>query len=197
MRLEDNPDEGRKVWLTESEVDRLTNAVDDTERRIAIRLMADSGLRTKEVLRARPADVRPMDGEQDGAGYKLRVWEGKGDKYRETWLPDDLAESIRIYADMAGLDDDDPLVDTTRQTIQRWVRSAREQLAESTGDEGWGYLTAHDLRRTWGTQAIEAGVLPTVVMQSGGWDDFKTFQKHYMGKHGDRVVAREAAKVLV
>jgi len=34
-------------------------------------------------------------------------------------------------------------------------------------------------------------------MQAGGWDDFKTLQKHYMGKHGDRVVAREAAKVLV
>lgn len=97
---------------------------------------------------------------------------------------------------MAGLDGDDPLIDTTRQTIQRWVQSARETLAESTGDEGWQYLTAHDLRRTWGTQAIEAGVLPTVVMQAGGWDDFKTFQEHYMGVHGDRVVSREAAKVL-
>lgn len=83
-RLEDNPDKGRKVWLTETEVNRLMTAVDDTERHITLRLMADSGLRTKEVLRARPADVRPMDGEQDGAGHKFRVWEGKGDQYRET-----------------------------------------------------------------------------------------------------------------
>ena len=196
MRLEDNPDRGRKVWLTSAEVEQLMNAVEDTEGRIAFRLMADSGLRTKEVLRAKPADVRPMDGEQDGAGYKLRVWEGKGEKYRETWMPADLAESIRIYADMADLADDDLLIDTTRQTLQRWVRRAREALNAETGDEGWQYLTAHDLRRTWGTLAIEAGVLPTVVMQAGGWDDFRTFQKHYMGVHGDRIIAREAAKVL-
>ena len=84
----------------------------------------------------------------------------------------------------------------SRRTLQRWVTAARETLAEDTSDKGWTYLSAHDLRRPWGTRAIEAGVLPTVVMQAGGWDDFRTFQKHYMGVHGDKVVAREAAKVL-
>jgi integrase len=195
MRLEDNPDKGRKVWLSKNEIGQLMNAVEDTQKRIAFRLMAEAGLRTKEALRAKPADVKPLD-DEDSDGYKLRVWEGKGDKYRETWLPSALAESIRIYADMDDLDSDERLINVTRQTIQRWVRAARETLAEETGDEGWQYLSAHDLRRTWGTQAIEAGVLPTVVMQAGGWDDFKTFQKHYMGQHGDNVVAREAAKVL-
>lgn len=195
MRLEDNPSKGRKVWLSESEVDQLVGEVEDTQQRIAFRLMADCGLRTKEALRARAADVKPMDG-NESAGFKLRVWEGKGNKYRETWIPDDLAESIRIYADMAALDPDDVLVDVTRQTLQRWVRATRDALRDKTGDEGWSYLSAHDLRRTWGTRAIEAGVLPTVVMQAGGWDDFSTFQEHYMGQHGDRVVSREAAKVL-
>ena len=52
------------------------------------------------------------DGEQNGAGSKLRVNRGKGDKYRETWLPGDLAESIRIYADMADLAGDDPYSST-------------------------------------------------------------------------------------
>ena len=198
MRLEDNPDKGRKVWLSQQEAERLMNTVEDTQKRIAFRLMAEAGLRTKEVLRVTPNDVQPMDGEQNGAGYKLRVWEGKGDKYRETWLPGDLAETIRVYTDVSGRDvePNEPLVNVTRQTIQRWVRAARETLEQETGDEGWQYLSAHDLRRTWGTQAIESGVLPTVVMQAGGWDDFKTFQKHYMGQHGDKVVAREAAKVL-
>lgn len=31
------------------------------------------------------------------------------------------------------------------------------------------YLTAYDLRRTGGTLTIKAGVLPTVVIQAGGW----------------------------
>ncbi|GAA0449333.1 site-specific integrase [Halococcus dombrowskii] len=198
MRLADNPDKGRKVWLTESEVDELLGVVEDTEKRIAFRLMAHCGLRTKEVLRVTPNDVRPMDGNQ--AGYKLRVWEGKGDKYRETWAPGDLVQVIQTYTDMAnggnGIEPDEPLIDTTRRTVQRWIKAARETLEAETGDEGWGYLSAHDLRRTWGTRAIESGVLPTVVMQAGGWDDFKTFQEHYMGQHSDSVVSREAAKVL-
>ena len=33
------------------------SAVEDTEKRVAFRLMADSGLETKEILRAKPADV--------------------------------------------------------------------------------------------------------------------------------------------
>ena len=194
MQIEDNPQKGRKVWLSEEEVEKLLSTVDDTEKRIALRLMVDSGLRTKEVLRAKPADVREIDG--DSEGYKLRVWEGKGNKYRETWLPGDLAETIRVYADMADLEPEDLLVDTTRQTIQRWVRAVREDLEEETGDEGWQYVSAHDLRRTWGTQAIEANMAPTVVMQCGGWDDFRTFQDHYMSHHSDSVIAQEANKVI-
>lgn len=196
MRLEDNPDEGRKVWLSESEVDRLTNYVEDPETRIALRLMVECGLRTKEVMRTRPADVRDIDGDSDG--YKLRVWEGKGDKYRETWIPEDLAESIRMFVSMSerDIDPEDALLGMSRRTLQRRIESAREELEAETGDEGWQFLSAHDLRRTWGTQAIEAGVIPTLVMQAGGWEDFKTFQKHYMGVHSDSVLAQEASKIL-
>lgn len=193
MRLADNPDKGRKVWLSQDEVNRLMSTTEDTEKRIAFRLMAESGLRTKEALRATPNDVQPMDGDADG--FKLRVWEGKGDKYRETWLPDNLAETIRVYADMADLAADEPLITVTRQTIQRWMRSARETCEAETDNEGWQHLTAHDLRRTWGTRAVEAGISPTVVMQAGGWDDFETFQEHYLGVHSDEVIAREAKKL--
>lgn len=196
MRIEDNPDKGRRVWLSQSEVNRLTSRAEDPETRIAFRLMADSGLRTKEVLRTKPADVKPLDGDEEG--HKLRVWEGKGDKYRETWIPEDLAESIRMFVSMSerDIESEDKLIGISRRTLQRRIEAARETLAEETGDEGWQYLSAHDLRRTWGTQAIEAGVIPTVVMQAGGWEDFKTFQEHYMGVHGDKVMAREASKVL-
>lgn len=194
MRIDDNPEKGRKVWLHESEIEELLNHVEDTEKRIALRLMVGSGLRTKEVLRAKPSDVMPLDGED--SGHKLRVWEGKGEKYRETWLPSELSETIRVYADLEGLNQEDLLVDTTRQTIQRWIRGIRGELEEKTGDEGWQFLTAHDLRRTWGTQAIESGMIPTVVMQCGGWEDFKTFQEHYMGHHSDSLIAQEASKVL-
>ena len=136
-----------------------------------------------------------MDGAQDG--YKLRVWEGKGDQYRETWIPSDLVSTIRTYQDMSdGIDEDDVLVDVARQSVQRWIRGLRDDLVAETGDEGWNHVTAHDLRRTWGTNAVEANMAPTVVMQCGGWQDFETFQEHYMGQHSDRVIGQEAAKIL-
>lgn len=193
MRLKDNPTKGKRVWLSDKDRNDLMGELDSTEKRIAMRLMLDSGLRTKEVLRARLTDIRPMD---DSDGHKLRVWEGKGDQYRETWIPADLVSTIRTYVDMSGLAEDDLLVDVTRQSLQRWIRNARGALEERTDDEGWQYVTAHDLRRTWGTNAIEANMAPTVVMQCGGWQDFETFQEHYMGQHGDQVIAKEAGKVL-
>ena len=43
--------------------------------------------------------------------------------------------------------------------------------------------------------SLEAEVMPSVVMQWGGWDDYETFQRHYLGKHGEVVQSREGEKV--
>ncbi|UWG46316.1 Transcriptional regulator, contains HTH domain [Halanaeroarchaeum sp. HSR-CO] len=41
----------------------------------------------------------------------------------------------------------------------------------------------------------EAEVLPSVVMQWGGWEDDQTFQRHYVAKHHEGVQSREAENV--
>jgi len=56
-------------------------------------------------------------------------------------------------------------------------------------------MTPHDRRRTWGHLTLEAEVLPSVLMQWGGWSDYETFQRHYLGKHSESVQDREAGKV--
>lgn len=100
---------------------------------------------------------------------------------------------MRSYANAVGLEDDEPIVDVTRRTLQRWVKSAAEDAGE---DKGWQYVTTHDLRRSWGHNAIESDVLPTLVQEWGGWDDWATFKEHYLGSHSDRVAAREARKMF-
>lgn len=186
MQLENYRDlEGRRVRLNDRERDRLMDVVeDDTRKTLAFGLMAHSGLRSKEVVDARREDLYQSEPGQ----WFVRVPAGKGDKERSTPTSATLAGMIR--AQEPGL-----LVDVSTRTVRRWVSAAAEELEQQDDDERWQYLGPHDLRRTWGHLTLEAGVLPSVVTQWGGWEDYPTFQRHYLGKHGETVQSREAEKV--
>ncbi|UTF52812.1 hypothetical protein NGM29_13625 [Natronosalvus rutilus] len=75
-----------KVWLSQAEVAQLLEAATDTQQRLSYSLGARCGLRSHEILDVSPEDVVDTD-----AGTMLRVWHGKGDKFRETPVPRDLA----------------------------------------------------------------------------------------------------------
>lgn len=78
--------------------------------------------------------------------------------------------------DLQGLEDGDTIVDVSSKTVCRWITNAAERLAEKTGDDGWTYLDVHDLRRSWGTHVLAEGVLPSVVMSWGSWEDWETLR---------------------
>lgn len=179
MKLDDYDDkDGKKVWLTSDEVDDLLGDADDTEQTIALGLGARCGLRAAETVAATPADLVDTP-----IGSMLRVWEGKGSKYRETPVPSDLAATIRAYADVRDAAPDVPLVEKSTRTVRRWVQRCAEQRLAATGDVGWSHLGPHDLRRTWGTLLVEAEVEPGLVMEWGGWEDWETFREHYLGAY--------------
>ena len=183
--------DGRRVRLTEQERDRLLETVaGDTRKEIAFGLMARCGCRSQEVVDVRPIDVH--QGDETGRWF-LRIPSGKGGKERRTPMPNGLAGMIRAVS--GEIAPDDSVVDVRTRTLRRWVDRAAEQLVAETNDERWQYLGPHDLRRTWGHLALEAEVLPSVLMQWGGWEDYETFQKHYLGKHSESVQDREAEKV--
>lgn len=190
MQMEDHEnDDGRKVWLTEEEATELLNAANDTTQRIAFGLGLRCGLRAHEIVAATPRDVT-----NGPAGSFLRVEHGKGDKYRETPLPQNLATTIETVGDLRDEDDTTPLVDVSTRTIERWVGRAAESLAEHP-DDGWHYLTPHDLRRTWGTLLCEREVEPGLVMTYGGWEDWDTFREHYLGQYSVKAQNRAREKV--
>ncbi len=62
---------------------------------------------------------------------------------------------------------DDALVPRTTRTVRDWVTSIGEHRLDETDDEGWSYLSAHDLRRTWGTLLVDDEVEPGLVMEWG------------------------------
>lgn len=183
--------DGRRVRLNANERDRLLDVYrHDARRRIGLALMARCGCRCQEAVDVRPRDV--FFDQETGRQF-LRIPEGKGSKERETPIPDELAGRIEAYTDSHA--PDQLVLGVTTRTLRRWVVHAANELRSETGDERWRHVRPHDLRRTWGHLSLEAEVLPSVVMQWGGWEDYDTFQKHYLGKHSLRIQAREAKKV--
>lgn len=190
-------EDGYRVWLSGDELEKLIDKMHDrggSMHKIAGRLGGHCGLRRDEASETRPVDVVEADGSGDTV---LRVWEdqSKGEKYRETPIPQDLADQIRMIPEFKNQSVDDPTIDRTGKTLNRWVKLAAEELATETNDEGWREVTFHDLRRTWGTRMLESGVLPSVCMWYGGWDDWETFRKHYLGEFSPGALARERNKV--
>jgi integrase len=199
MRLKDYAErDGKRVWLSEKEIQLLIEHVDrnHTEAQMAVRLMARSGLRRQEVT-GTDADhgVRFVDLVDADAGPVVRVWHGKGDKYRETPAPKGLLGEADVYRQATGREPDAELVDADPSTLYDWVRRARERCHAKTGDEGWLEVGPHDLRRSWGVRLLEAGVLPSLVMEFGGWNDWQTFRNHYLAEFSPEALRRERQKV--
>jgi len=191
MTEEYDDGDGRRVWLSRTEVEQLLSVEDDPLRKVALRLGAEVGLRTHEIVQVRPEHV--VDGGE--AGQMLVVPEGKGDKLREAPIPASLADLVDAAASFGGVDDDEVLVDRSTRALRNWVADAREELADATGESRWRFLTFHDLRRTWAGQLANADVDQTVALRWGGWNDLETFLNHYRGEATERAQAREREKV--
>ena len=189
--MKNYPDaDGKMVWMSLKEINQLIAAAGDTQRTIGISLGARCGLRSKEITEVTPTDI--VDTE---AGYRVRIWHGKGDKYRESPIPENLVHRIEAYSDVGQLEADQSLVDCTPRTLERWVHRAGDRLRAETGDEGWKYVTPHDLRRSWGTLLVEADVEPGIIMEWGGWEDWETFREHYLGAYSMKKQKMEQQKV--
>lgn len=179
--------EGFRIWLDLDESDQLLQAAETREERLAFTLGVRSGLRVAEIV-----DVKAKDVVSTSAGPRIRVWESKGKKYRETPTTKDLLAMAETVADLQG--ENTRLIDHTPRWVQRHLNDVVEQLAEED-DEMWQYVTPHDLRRTWAT-LISADIDdPLLIMDWGGWEDIETFLEHYRGSYSPAVQRRELSKV--
>lgn len=189
MRLKDFPEkDGKRVWLSEREIQQFIDQAEDSRQRAAFLLGARHGLRRKEILDVAPVHIRETD-----VGTILRIWEGKGDQYREVPVAPKLATIVETLADR--VEPDESVVGCSGTTLYRWTKRAGERLYAETGDKGWSFLDVHDLRRTWGVRLLEDGVLPSVVFEWGGWEDWLTFRDHYLAEFSPEALRRERSKV--
>lgn len=191
MRLDDyDARDGKRVWLTSDEVGDLIDEAQSAEQRIAFTLAGRAGLRRSEIVSVTRADF------QHGPTGFVRVWGdyAKRDKYREAPIPTEFESYVLGVTE--GETPDTPVVDVVGRTVLRWVQRAAERRQAATGDPGWQYLDAHDLRRSWGGHLLwNCGLLPACVKEFGGWDDWGTFEKHYLGEMTPEAQQRERAKI--
>jgi integrase len=186
----DNQD-GYQVWLDQGEVETLLAATDDSQHRLALELGARCGLRSDEIVRVAPADVRRTE-----AGPMLRVDSAKGGGLRQTPLPEQLATRLETIADVrAEPDATEAALNVTTRTLRRWIDRYGERLADSEGEPMWTELGMHDLRRTWATQLKGDDVDAMVVCDWGGWSDLETFLQHYRGKFSPEQQRKQREKV--
>jgi integrase len=182
--------DGYQIWLDGGEIETLLNATSDSTHRLAFELGVRCGLRSDEIVRVAPADVRRGD-----AGPMLRVDSAKGGGLRQTPLPDQLATRIETIADVRPEGDSEPVVDVSTRTLRRWIDRYGEELADSDGEPMWTELGMHDLRRTWATQLKGHDVDAMIVCDWGGWADLETFLDHYRGKFSPEAQRQQREKV--
>jgi len=191
MRLDDyNKKDGKRVWLTADEIDLLIDEGQSPKQEIAFTLGGKAGLRRSEIV-----SVTRNDFTHGPQGF-VRVWGdyAKRDKYREAPIPSNFQSYVEGVT--ADREPDEPVVDVSGTTVYRWVQRAAQRLQAQTNDKGWSYLDVHDLRRSWGAHLLwNCGVLPAVVMEFGGWNDWGTFEEHYLGAISPEAQQRERAKI--
>lgn len=174
------------MWLDRGEVQSLVEEMDTPRQRAALRLGAECGLRSHEICGVKPEHLFS----DDVAGPMLEVPHGKGDKARETVVPESLRDVILALGHGSA---DERVIGVSERTIRNWVAAGREELRDD--DKRWQYVTSHDLRRSWAGALANADVDETVALRMGGWADLETFLDHYRGSATPKALRREREKV--
>jgi integrase len=180
IRIDDSGTEV-KCWLDfPDEIDQLADEAreGDWKRRIAILLMGRVGLRASGVPTAKPGGLKRND---DGDYWQLAV-RGKNTKggskaTRDAYVPDAVKRELENYAMERNIAPSEPYLDASVDSIRRWVREAREELASES--DRWQHVSSHDLRRSWATyHLVEKDVSVRVMMEIGGWSDYQSIEPY-------------------
>lgn len=164
---------------------------------LAIRFGAEVGLRVSETTEVTADDIHEST-HPDVDAYFIGVYgkdtSGKlGDmgKYRDAFLPYDLFNHVMAHSIKEGIAPGEPQFGVTKRTVQQWIKDAAEAAAESTGNSDYNKISSHDLRAYFATDClIRRDMNVRVVMEVGGWADYKSMQP-YLNAQFDDVIAEE------
>jgi len=182
--------DGYKIWLNNIEQEQLINYYSENlDGELAVRLGLH-GLRADEIVRVEKQHLRELETNSDEERYVLTVPCGKTG-FGEVPVSSELKKKIYTTVNARTMRQDEPVIDSSKRTVQRWVSNAGTALDEQYPEKDWNYLTCHDLRRTWATDlyySLSGDRARELVMSFGRWTDAETFRNSYLGKPTDSVI---------
>ncbi|GGM58486.1 putative DNA binding protein [Halarchaeum rubridurum] len=150
--------------LTTAEYDRLVRAADSYRVELLVALCGRVGLRPGEIARLRPGDL-----DRTAEGHHFLSVPGDDGDARDAYVPPDVADDVRKYADAAGLAGDDALFGVTARRLQMLVAEAARRAADGD-DDPLADASTRDLRAHFARRLLVANdVDPRVVWAAGGW----------------------------
>ncbi|MCL9813982.1 bacterio-opsin activator domain-containing protein [Natranaeroarchaeum aerophilus] len=158
--------------LSRIEYERLLDAATTYRQALVVRLVAEAGLRTSEIVRISPDALRSV-----GTGAILDVSEG--DSTRVTYLNSDLARAFERYVRSNDLDPEVPIVDVTPRRLSMLIDEVTDEAADQTGNDRFRSVSTADLRQFFAeTLLVEEDVDPRIVRTVGGWQSLDTLVQY-------------------
>jgi len=152
--------------LSEEEVFRVLNALDNQKHKVLLMLTYSAGLRVSEVAKIKVCDI-------DSGRMLLRISQGKGRKDRYTILSSKLLEELRKYYKQyrpkdylfQGQNGEDHI---TERSVQRVFKSAcqKAKISKKVG--------IHSLRHSFATHLLEQGTDLRYIQELLGHSSSKT-----------------------
>ena len=128
--------------LDASEVGAMLEVAKDPREHALIRVMADGGLRVSEAISLKADDVYLA-----GGRWYLHV-AGKGDKFRDVEISEDLALELLALEETPRRNAGTPLLNMSRTTAFRWVKRIAEKagVTKDVSPHTLRHTHAHNLR---------------------------------------------------
>lgn len=168
--------------LSRVEYERLLDAATTYRQALVVRLVAEAGLRTTEIVRITPRAHRSVD-----SGAILDV--SKEDSTRVTYLRSDLNRAFERYVQSNDLDPGAPIVDVTPRRVGMLIDEVAAQAADRTGNDRFRAVSTADLRQFFAeTLLVEEEIDPRIVSAVGGWQSLDSLVQYLNPVDEDAIV---------
>ena len=172
----------RLPFLTAEEVGQVLSVCTTRERAIIL-LLVDSGLRRQEVCNLNRSDIDLQTG-------SIRVRLGKGRKDRISAIGATTRRALlKYWQTCPNQDEDAPAIQT--ETGQRLTSNGIQSLLRRLSQKSGIRFSAHALRRTFATLALQAGMDLVSLQTLMGHNNIGTTRQYIQWLDGDLLEAHQ------
>ena len=173
----------------------LATAAETYPAALAVRLAGEAGLRSAEIPRVRPCDLRAAETAPGTGVLSVPTADDGAGIGRETFVPQSLFAELKRYAESTELIADEPFVDLSTRRVQMLVSETAERAASLADDPALASITPRDLRQGFARRLLERGIDPHVVREAGGWATMDALDAYLDPLDGEAIVAAVAPAV--